>query len=386
MTFHPFRPKLNALLTAALLVCAFPAMAEPTLLEVQTLIKQGQFPAALDKVDQILATKPKDAQTRFTKGIILTEMNRLNDAAVVYQKLSEDYPELPEPYNNLAVIYASQRQYEKAKTALELAIRTHPAYATAHENLGDVYAKLASQAYDKALQLDSANTQAQTKLALIRDLMGGATRNARTAPVTKPVQIAAAPAAAPAPAPVALAPAAPKPADAAPPKVTTPPPAPVAKTEPPKAAPEAKPEPTKAAPATKPAPVAKAEPPAPEKKPAAKADDRAEADIRKSVQSWASAWSRKDVKAYLGHYAKDFKTPGGVPRKAWEGEREARLTKPGPISVSADNLAVKISNDEATVRFRQSYDSANLKTATSKTLVLVRRDGRWQIQQERVGG
>ncbi|GAA5181089.1 hypothetical protein GCM10025771_27110 [Niveibacterium umoris] len=377
MTFRPFRPNLTALAVAALTFFAVPALAEPTLPEVQALMKQGQLPAALEKVDQILAVKPKDPQARFTKGIILTEMNRLNDAAVVYQKLSEDFPELPEPYNNLAVIYASQRQYEKAKAALELAIRTHPAYATAHENLGDVYAKLASQAYDKALQLDSANTQAQTKLALIRDLMGGATRNARTVPATKPVQIASATPAAPQPAPQV------KQAEPAPVAKATPP-APTPKTEPAKAPPEAKPEPAKAAPPAKPAPIAKAEAPSADKKP--KSDDKAEADVRKSVQSWASAWSRKDVKAYLGHYARDFKTPGGVPRKTWESEREARLTKPGPISVSADNIVVKIANDEATVRFRQSYDSANLKTATTKTLVMVRHDGRWQIQQERVGG
>jgi len=382
MTFRPFRTTLNALAAAMLLACALPAAAEPTLTEVQAHMKQGQLPAALEKVDQILAVRPKDAQARFTKGIILTEMNRLNEAAVVYQKLSEDYPELPEPYNNLAVIYASQRQYEKAKAALELAIRTHPAYATAHENLGDVYAKLASQAYDKALQLDSANTQAQTKLAMIRDLMGGTTRNARTAPSTsKPVQVAAA---SPAPATAAsAAPVAPKPT---PPVAKAPEPAPAAAKPaeaPAKPAPVAKTEAPKPAAAPAPVAVAKAEP-APTKKPAA--SDKAEADIRKMVNGWANAWSRKDVKAYLSHYARDFKTPGGVPRKAWESERESRLTKPGPISVSADNLVIRLSEDEATVRFRQSYDSANLKSAATKTLVLVHRDGRWQIQQERVGG
>src|SRR3972149_4567020 len=83
------------------------------------------------------------------------------------------FPALPEPYNNLAVIYAAQGQYEKARAALEQSIRTHPSYATAYENLGDVYAKLASQAYDKALQLDSANTGAQNQLALVRELVGG---------------------------------------------------------------------------------------------------------------------------------------------------------------------------------------------------------------------
>ena len=77
---------------------------------------------------------------------------------------------MPEPYNNLAVLYASQGQYDKARKSLEMAIRTHPSYAIAHENLGDVYAKMASEAYDKALQLDRGNAAAQTKLAMIKDL------------------------------------------------------------------------------------------------------------------------------------------------------------------------------------------------------------------------
>jgi Tfp pilus assembly protein PilF len=126
----------------------------------------------LEQVDKYLAGKPKDAQGSFLKGIVLTEMNKPNDAIAVFSKLTEDFPELPEPYNNLAVIYAQQKQFDKAKQALEMAIRTHPSYATAHENLGDIYARLASQAYDKALQIDSSNSSAQNKLALIRDLMG----------------------------------------------------------------------------------------------------------------------------------------------------------------------------------------------------------------------
>ncbi|NTV11074.1 MAG: tetratricopeptide repeat protein, partial [Zoogloea sp.] len=160
-------------LAAAALLCAFlsfPVHAD-SLQDVQTLIRQGQHAQALDKADQFLASKPRDAQMRFLKGVALSELNRPAEAIGVFQKLTEDYPELPEPYNNLAVLYAQQRQYEKARNALEMAIRTHPSYATAHENLGDVYARLASQAYDKALQIDSSNVGAQNKLSLIRDLI-----------------------------------------------------------------------------------------------------------------------------------------------------------------------------------------------------------------------
>ena len=83
------------------------------------MMRQGQLPQSLERVDKYLAAKPRDAQGRFLKGLILTEKNQPAEAIKVFSKLSEDYPELPEPYNNLAVLYASQGQYEKARSALE---------------------------------------------------------------------------------------------------------------------------------------------------------------------------------------------------------------------------------------------------------------------------
>ena len=105
------------------------------------------------------------------------------------------------------------------------------------------------------------------------------------------------------------------------------------------------------------------------------------------MQSWAGAWSKKDVKSYLGHYARDFEPPKGLNRKAWEEERNQRLTKPGEIEVNLENVkVVSVSGDRATVKLRQHYRSANLSTSSNKTLSLVLQDGKWVIQQERVGG
>ncbi len=146
------------------------AQPAATLPEIQRMMKQGQLPQALQTVDAYVVAKPGDAPGRFLKGVILTEMRRPADAVSVFKQLTEDYPELPEPYNNLAVLYAQQKQYDKARIALEMAIRTHPSYSTAHENLGDIYAKLASQSYDRALQRDSTNTVTQSSLSLIREL------------------------------------------------------------------------------------------------------------------------------------------------------------------------------------------------------------------------
>ena len=169
--FHRMNAPLviAAAVAAMLLLGLFPAFADENE-EVSRLYKQGSLSKALEQADAYLASHPKDAQMRFQKGLILTEQNRTADAILIFSALSEDYPELPEPYNNLAVLYASQGHYDKAKTALEMAIRTHPSYSTAHVNLGDIYAKMASQAYGKALQLDKGNTTAQTKLAMIKDL------------------------------------------------------------------------------------------------------------------------------------------------------------------------------------------------------------------------
>jgi len=170
--------------------CAAPARADD-LEEASKLFKAGQREQALERVNRVLAQKSGDPQARFLKGLILTEQGNTREAIEIFTKLTQDYPNLPEPYNNLAVIYASQGQYEKARASLEQSIRTHPSYATAYENLGDVYAKLASQAYDKALQLDSTNTGAQQKLSLVRELVGSPTRVAAKEPavaVAKPVE------------------------------------------------------------------------------------------------------------------------------------------------------------------------------------------------------
>ena len=306
------------------LTLALPALADDVQ-DAAKLLKAGQHRQALERVNRALAAKPRDPQARFLKGLILTEQGNSKEAIEIFTKLTQDYPELPEPYNNLAVIYASQGQYDRARAALEQSIRTHPSYATAYENLGDVYAKLASQAYDKALQIDSSNAAAKNKLSLTRELVGrpGA----------------------------AVVAAAPKEA--------------------------AKPEPVR----PEPAPVEKPKP-APEKPVPAAAD--ASAEILKAVNGWAEAWSKKDTDGYLAYYAKDFKTPGGEARAAWEKTRRTRITAPKSIAVSVAEAKVTMSGaDGAMVVFRQNYRSDLLKSNSRKTLVMVRTDGRCQIVEEK---
>ena len=165
-----------ALLLASLLIAPGVGAQSDDYQEASKLFRSGQQAQALERVHNFLRGNPKDARARFLKGLILTEQNKPAEAIKLFTALTEEFPELPEPYNNLAVLHASQGQYDKARAALEIAIRTHPSYATAHENLGDIYAKMASQSYDKALRLDKSNTAAQTKLKLISELFSSSTR------------------------------------------------------------------------------------------------------------------------------------------------------------------------------------------------------------------
>jgi Flp pilus assembly protein TadD len=151
--------------------------------DVNLLLRTGKNAEAVIKADQYLAAKPKDPQMRFLKGVALTESGRRAEAVELFQKLTEDYPELPEPYNNLAVLHAGEGEFDKARSLLEMAIRANPAYATAHENLGDVYAQLASQSYARAQRLDGANATVAPKLALIRQLFAGTGTRTSAAPI-----------------------------------------------------------------------------------------------------------------------------------------------------------------------------------------------------------
>ena len=348
LTSPPFAPVRIAMLSAVLLGALSVGVSARAdeFSDVSQLLRAGKAGEALAKADQFLATKPRDPQMRFLRGVILTESGRATDAIAVFLKLTEDFPELPEPYNNLAVLYAGQSQFDKARAALEMAIRTNPSYATAHENLGDVYAKLASQAYSKALQLDGSNAAVAPKLALIRDLFAPGSKAQRP--------VATAPATAPRPATsVAAAPA---------------------------AAPPARPA---SQPAAVPAPGPAAAPPAaPAPAPAAAGADK---EIEAAVRAWAAAWSAKDMSAYLAAYGKDFEPANKQARKAWEEDRRARIVGKSKISVGVSDLGISVNGDKATVRFRQAYSADSLNVTSRKTLELVKQANRWVIVRESTG-
>ncbi len=301
--------------------------------DARSLASSGKLAEALVITEKFLDNHPNDASMLFLKGVILTQQEQNTKAIAVFTQLTEKHPSLPEPYNNLAALHAANGQYDKARAMLEAGMRTNPAYATTYENLGAVYAKLASQAYEKALHTNINRSGDKTKLALVHAL-------STDGPVKKVHGTIVAAASAPA-TPVVSAPV------AAPPSAPT----------------------TPAAPAT----------------PAKPADAGSAADrdaVGKTLNDWAAAWSNRDVKKYLGFYANDFKIPGGKSRKAWAEERRARIAGKSRINVKVESPQITISGNTATVKFRQAYKSDRLSTSSRKTMVFIKSNGQWKIQQE----
>jgi len=173
---------LAALAIAAALAPAAPvAFAQTTVLpsaeqtsdfqEATVLYRSGQYERALERVDAWLKTRPKDARGRFLRGMIFAQQKKLDEAARVYTDLTQDFPELPEPYNNLAVIYAERGELDRARSLLESALRANAKFSAAHENLGDIHARLAAASYEQALKLDAGNKAVAAKLKAVNDLI-----------------------------------------------------------------------------------------------------------------------------------------------------------------------------------------------------------------------
>ena len=390
---HSLRRRVTATVATALLVGASTAYANNA--DITSLLQGSQPEQALKLIDQRLSATPKDPQLRFLQGVAFAMANKNKEAIDTFTQLTKEFPELPEPYNNLAVLYANQNQLDKSRQALEQAIRTNPSYSTAHENLGDIYAKLASQAYSKALQLDGSHAQSvQPKLALIHDLFstGQAQAQAQAQALAK-APSAPAPVTATATQAVSSSTTAPAQASVVAAAATA---QPVASAQPATATPVTE---TASSPATEPKAetktIAKAEPKAEPKAvatadagQAAKADTPPAANVAEveaAVRTWAKAWAAKDMANYLAAYSPNFQTPGNQSRKAWEAERRARIVGKRSISVNLADLTITTQNDRATARFRQHYRADTLNVSSRKTLQLELRKGQWLIVSETTG-
>ena len=132
--------------------------------QITRLAQQGRTDEALAKAREHLEREPQDVQMRFIQSNLLAQSGHTDEAEAALVQLTRDYPELAEPYNNLAVLHAANGHLEKAREALETALRLDPGYATARENLGDVYLRLAASAYEQAAARPESAGEARQRL------------------------------------------------------------------------------------------------------------------------------------------------------------------------------------------------------------------------------
>ena len=160
-------------LAAATLLGSGAALAQTALVgedyrKVNQLIAGKNYAAALQAADSYLAGNPRDPQMRLLRSRVLVAQGKTDEARNQLLSITQEYPEIAEPYNNLAVLYAEEGQIELARAALENALRINPNYATALHNLGDIYQRMARNSYSKALALQPNNAQLQNKVKLLK--------------------------------------------------------------------------------------------------------------------------------------------------------------------------------------------------------------------------
>lgn len=391
-----FRP-LAALVIGLGGACGSAYASQEAIDEVAKLVEQGKVAQASKQADSYLKQNPGNIQMRFLQGVIAAEQKKNSQAIKVFTALTQDYPNLPEPYNNLAVLYAAEGKERKASEILELAIRTNPSYATAHENLGDLYARMASEAYSKALQLDGRRQAIQPKLALITQIFPQPEAVSKIAEVkgaagsvlpVRPTKVDEA---------KLLSSASPLPATPTASRVRG---GEVAsqiiniedtrarvplevKTEIKPAAAD------KASQSQKNQSSKRVEPDViTATKQSVDVKDSKDVSVQaveKAVASWAAAWAGQDLDRYLGAYSDHFTPSDGTSLAKWKEIRRQRIVSKSAITVVILDTVVRIDGDTATAKFRQNYAADSLKTTTKKTLKFQYENGYWRIINEATG-
>jgi Flp pilus assembly protein TadD len=168
------RPRLRQALLATLLsACLGSALAQSTAQppppptepqQIEQLVRERKYADALKRADDWLVKNPRNAQVRFLRAIALAETGKAADAQAALEAMTAEFPELPEPYNNLAVMHAAAGRYELARSLLQRAIDVAPNYVTARENLGDLHIAIAVDVYTRALALDPNNAALKARL------------------------------------------------------------------------------------------------------------------------------------------------------------------------------------------------------------------------------
>lgn len=283
------------------------------------------------------------------------EEGDLAAAEKTFQGLADSYALHPQPYNNLAAIYARQGDLERSRKLLERAMATDDSYVTVYRNLGTVYSEMARDSYGRALQLEKGQ-QAVTLQVFSRDELLSVSTVA-TAALDKGVEqpplvavvenVAVAPATAMNVEPVIKGPVA-----------------------------EAV---TAAKPAVVETPIVAAVEPVTE---VTMSPEPESAEV--FLLRWAAAWSAQDVDSYLSFYAAEFTSADGEKLSDWAKRRRGRLTRPKSIEVTLSDFSmVRQAGDKIQIEVTQGYKSDRYADQTRKLFDLTHDGSDWQIVQER---
>ena len=331
-----------------------------------------------------IAGMPAELASALDEGRSNLLADDLAAAEKKFVALVKKFPGFPQPYNNLAVVYASQGQLEAARTALEKALATDEDYATVYRNLGTVYAEMARDSYGRALQLntpqrvvslqlfDAAGAQPLRLAHVSSEVLTATAAEPVVAVVEPPVAVVEADQPLEKPPALAVAEA------SAPAVAVVSPPVAVAKSDKPSENPVAV-ESTKAFAPVVGGVTAAVQEDVPEVV-LAPEPERAEA----FMQRWAEAWSAQNVETYLSFYADSFVASSGQTRADWAESRQARLTEPKMIDVTLEGFSiVRMEGDKIQVAVTQVYQSDRYADRTRKQFDLQRKKNGWEILRER---
>lgn len=296
------------------------------------LINNGDSDAALLELESEIARNP-NPEAEFLRAVTLQGIGKRTQAMEAYAQMVQSYPELPEPYNNLAVMHAEDKNFDKAEQMLKRAISTNKTYATAYENLGDIHSQQASDAYNQALALSPANSKTvEVKLNLIDNIL--LPPNLR-----KPVMQAST-------------------------------------SQPRQSASSSQ---TGAKPISRPVVSQTTDSQATQNNSVSSSDLSA---VDTLVRQWARAWSDKDVATYLSYYSDNFKPLNGASKAAWAKYRAEKLQAPSFINVAVTDLNITRTSRGLRASFAQNYQSDTYEDNVLKSLELVNTAQGWKIQSE----
>ncbi|MFT4925344.1 MAG: tetratricopeptide (TPR) repeat protein [Phenylobacterium sp.] len=290
--------------------------------------QNGQYPEALSHITRLLNQNQNDVQALLLKGNVNKLMGNTDNATAIFKGLIDSHPEMPEAYNNLAVLYADAGKPALAIETLQQVFATQSSYATAYKNLRTLYNQMASLAYRDALDIQQKPKQQLSQFAMLN------TVQMKKPPV--PVKVSEK-------VPVQLASAAIQ-SD-----VTL-----VAQTT-----------------TTAKQPLAESVQTLPE------------IVIKKMIIEWAKAWAGRNIKDYFAYYHNDFVPPNNLSRARWETYRGNRLSKPKFINVDLVGVKIKQSSaTTATALFEQHYRSNTYSDTVVVQLTLKKHQDKWLIVSE----